>query len=523
MDEKTVVVIQKYQITSEKISEESLKNDIQSFAVKWTDSDTEQLLSECTDIHFRCQNYIWTLIDSLNMTELNKKFGRRVVQCKLACLFIFNSINKLFSQFDQDHLTQKDDEMRGLGRENSKYLSYSERVGQFNIVNTKQSIEINRRICLALIHMIGFILLNVDDANKFISGESNDITHSMIYQVSNHIKSGLQMRFKNFIWGVSFKGKDAIDIGGVTNETITMATQSFLSSKAGICILSPNCNFNNNDDEDNTSNIQVIPYPSKNDESIFNMLYAFGMILGSIIRGGITQDIPFPLFIWNFLSGKKITKEDVYENDIRLKEEIEGMKNGDIKDHQWVYRDWDNSIKPLNCCSDYNFVPQNLVDIYEKLVIECRIVSLEKYLIEIRKGLFDNQNIKDPAFLSGGLIMFLCQGKKTLDLQGIIKRIIFERGDNQLISNMRTILNEYDESMMKKFLMFSTAHQKPPNFAIVPEYCIIIEFKNDVDLTSLPLAHTCFKRIEMPVYPTIDIMREKLNYAINNCTEMDIG
>lgn len=33
---------------------------------------------------------------------------------------------------------------------------------------------------------------------------------------------------------------------------------------------------------------------------------------------------------------------------------------------------------------------------------------------------------------------------------------------------------------------------------------------------SLPIAHTCFFSIDLPNYPTFDILKQKLIYAMNN-------
>lgn len=118
--------------------------------------------------------------------------------------------------------------------------------------------------------------------------------------------------------------------------------------------------------------------------------------------------------------------------------------------------------------------------------------------------------------------MFLCQGKKTIDLEAVIKRIIFYDGDEKLRENFMKILSEYDESMMKSFLMFVTAHSKPPNFSIVSDYHIYVKFMMDADLKNFPHAATCTNTIEMPCYPTIEIMRDRLNYAVNNCIEMEV-
>lgn len=103
----------------------------------------------------------------------------------------------------------------------------------------------------------------------------------------------------------------------------------------------------------------------------------------------------------------------------------------------------------------------------------------------------------------------------------IIKKIIFNNGNEQLKNNFLAIIKEYDEQMMKNFLMFVTASQKPPNFVISPEFCMTVEFVSNSD--KLPTAQTCFKLLRVPSYQTIEIMRNKLNFAIQNCCELEIS
>ena len=38
---------------------------------------------------------------------------------------------------------------------------------------------------------------------------------------------------------------------------------------------------------------------------------------------------------------------------------------------------------------------------------------------------------------------------------------------------------------------------------------------------AFPISHTCFFELEIPEYSSIDIMRERLVYAINNCLTID--
>lgn len=61
------------------------------------------------------------------------------------------------------------------------------------------------------------------------------------------------------------------------------------------------------------------------------------------------------------------------------------------------------------------------------------------------------QEITDFAFLD----IVLCNGKKKLNNKEIVDRIIFENGTEKLKNNLLTILNEYDQKIMKKHLVFA--------------------------------------------------------------------
>ena len=117
--------------------------------------------------------------------------------------------------------------------------------------------------------------------------------------------------------------------------------------------------------------------------------------------------------------------------------------------------------------------------------------------------------------------MFLCQGKKEIDIAEIIKRLSFEGGNEQLKNNLISILNEYDQTMIKKFLLFVTAKQRPPKFFVVPDYYITVSFDDNLKVTGLPTANTCFNKIKIPIYPTLNIMKNMLNRAILECEGID--
>lgn len=197
------------------------------------------------------------------------------------------------------------------------------------------------------------------------------------------------------------------------------------------------------------------------------------------------------------------------------------MKNGSIINHQWVYRDWNNTIKQLDVFPNIQFVTKEMVDVYERIVIGRRIKALVDVLNHIKKGLYKNYhvNIYIFDFTWGLLLRYAATGRRKMNLEGIIQRVIFKNGNSQLQRNLLTILREFDEAKMKKFLFFVTGREKSSNFSVVPNYCIKVNFIND--LSKLPYSATCFNSLYIPAHQTIDLMRSKLEYSFSNCVSIE--
>ena len=72
------------------------------------------------------------------------------------------------------------------------------------------------------------------------------------------------------------------------------------------------------------------------------------------------------------------------------------------------------------------------------------------------------------------------------------------------------MLESFSHEDWQKFLAFVTG---TPNIPL--EGNITIELRDNLSVESLPLSHTCFNSIELPRYPTLEVMREKVLSAIS--------
>jgi hypothetical protein len=112
------------------------------------------------------------------------------------------------------------------------------------------------------------------------------------------------------------------------------------------------------------------------------------------------------------------------------------------------------------------------------------------------------------------LELLIC-GSHTLDFDELERGSVYDDGydeNSQAIHNFWEIVKSYDETEKKLFLKFVSGSDRSPIEGLSKLKLVIS--KNGDDNSRLPSAHTCFNHLLLPEYSSIDIMREKLNYAI---------
>jgi hypothetical protein len=73
------------------------------------------------------------------------------------------------------------------------------------------------------------------------------------------------------------------------------------------------------------------------------------------------------------------------------------------------------------------------------------------------------------------------------------------------------IVGSMTEEQLRKLLFFATAAELPP--ADTSQKWLKVTFDSADDADHLPTAHTCMNEIVLPIYNSIDAMRQKLNMA----------
>lgn len=86
--------------------------------------------------------------------------------------------------------------------------------------------------------------------------------------------------------------------------------------------------------------------------------------------------------------------------------------------------------------------------------------------------------------------------------------------------------NDFTSDDDKKFLMFVTSCSRPPLLGfkyINPKFCIMCTGSSENNYQSLPTAQTCMNMLKIPNYPSKEMLKEKLLYAIRTNAGFDLS
>ena len=125
------------------------------------------------------------------------------------------------------------------------------------------------------------------------------------------------------------------------------------------------------------------------------------------------------------------------------------------------------------------------------------------------KSLFDYEEIET----------LIC-GQRVLNFEELRDHCIYANGFTPTSEMMtwlwQIILEEWSDDNRRKWLAFSTGSDRAPVAGLKSLKFYIIQDGEDDE--RLPSSHTCFNQLLIPKYSTKEILRERLQTAIENST-----
>ncbi|KAL4227435.1 putative E3 ubiquitin-protein ligase herc1 [Mactra antiquata] len=339
-----------------------------------------------------------------------------------------------------------------------------------------------------------------------------------------------ELRLPGRAWKVKLLGEGADDAGGVFDDTITEMCLELESGVVPLLLPTPNSSTNTGHNQD-----RFVLNPGLKSEEYCEMFKFLGILFGVAIRTKKPLDLHLAPCVWNLIAGIPLKLEDIEEIDYMYIQSLKSIIN--IQDSGVNETNFHEFI-PLDCFEgqtlDGRMVPvipggkniplnfHNRQD-YVNKVFNFKLTEMESQAKLIQEGMSCIIPVPLLSMMTGRSLEQLVCGVEDIDIS-ILQKVVRYRGideQNKMVIWFWKVLESFSNEERIQFLRFVSGRTRmPANPADIPQRFQIISSGRGED--SLPTSQTCFFQLRLPNYSSMDILADKLRYAINHCKSIDM-
>lgn len=322
---------------------------------------------------------------------------------------------------------------------------------------------------------------------------------------------------------VKFRGEEGLDYGGVAREWLHLLGRELFNPHYGL--------FQYANSGDDRYALQINADSGVNPEHLSYFHFA-GRILGVALFHGHQLDAAFTAPFYKQLLGRPITLRDIRDVDPELHRSLSWMLENSITG----VIDTTFSVE----CSSFGAVrsvelrpggaTEPVTDSnkreYVRLYVAHRFTrGAERQWLALQRGLADVVPPQLLRPLAPRDLQPLLAGRADLDPADWRRhtRLKHLTPDAPLLQWFWEIVEEFDAEMRARLLQFVTGSRRVPlagfkalqgsTGAAAPRL-FTLHLVADASPDSLPKAHTCFNRLDLPPYPAKEKFRDKLTQAV---------
>ncbi|XP_045497074.1 E3 ubiquitin-protein ligase SMURF2 [Colias croceus] len=322
---------------------------------------------------------------------------------------------------------------------------------------------------------------------------------------------------------VKFRGEEGLDYGGVAREWLHLLGRELFNPQYGL--------FQYANAGDDRYALQINADSGVNPEHLSYFHFA-GRILGVALFHGHQLDAAFTAPFYKQLLGRPITLRDIRDVDPELHRSLSWMLENSIAgviDTTFAVECSSfgavRSVELRPGGTNETVTDNNKRD-YVRLYVAHRFTrGAERQWLALQRGLAD---IIPPQLLrplSPRDLQPLLAGRADLDPADWKRhtRLKHVNPDAPIVNWFWEIVEEFDAEMRARLLQFVTGSRRVPlagfralqgsTGAAAPRL-FTLHLVADATPDSLPKAHTCFNRLDLPPYPTKEKLHDKLKQAV---------
>ena len=321
---------------------------------------------------------------------------------------------------------------------------------------------------------------------------------------------------------INFKGEVSYDAGGIMREWFTTVFQTLEADKLKLFIIS----------DSNEFSYIINPFLSHNKENL--EYFAFiGKLIAKALFDNITVNICFNKLIYKMILQEEINFNDLLFIDYTLYTSLKNLKEIGLSQNNnlEVYyslemKDVYNHTHSLELVNKGREIPLTNIDDYIKKRINFMIGLYEPFIKEIRDNIYAYFSKEVITSFTSDEFELILNGRPFIDIEEW--KIFTEykepyNNNHYIIKWFWEILNNLSQKELSNLLLFSTGSGRVPlgGFAVlesnrgnIARFTIeMLPYKNGCK--NFIKAHTCFNRIDIPLYKNKQEMIEMIKFVSN--------
>ena len=338
------------------------------------------------------------------------------------------------------------------------------------------------------------------------------------------------LRRTDKLYNTVLMGERAQDAGGPYRESFAIYAQELQSYALPLMIRTPNGRYSVGQNRE-----KWLLNPGATSTIHYEMFVFFGKLMGIALRTKEYLALNIPSIIWKLLVQDTVTREDLEAIDLFTIQSLDAVRNIHLQGitEETFSACMFNTFSTLS--SDgrtVELVPDGLkrdVQFHDRheycdLVENYRLHEFDSQAQAVRNGLSTIIPIRLLSLFTWEQLEVMVCGKPEIDvklLQRVTEYSSCSAGDEH-VKFFWKALEEFSMEERSMFLRFTWGRSRLPLSAEgFSQRMKIQNFNKSPPDAYFPVAHTCFFSLELPRYTNLDVMKEKLRYAIYNCQVID--
>ena len=321
---------------------------------------------------------------------------------------------------------------------------------------------------------------------------------------------------------INFKGEVSYDAGGIMRERFTTVFQTLEADKLKLFIIS----------DSNEFSYIINPFLSHNKENL--EYFAFiGKLIAKALFDNITVNICFNKLIYKMILQEEINFNDLLFIDYTLYTSLKNLKeiglsqNNNLEVYYSIeMKDVYNHTHSLELVNKGREIPLTNIDDYIKKRINFMIGLYEPFIKEIRDNIYAYFSKEVITSFTSDEFELILNGRPFIDIEEW--KIFTEykepyNANHYIIKWFWDILKDLNQKELSNILLFSTGSGRVPlgGFAVLESNRgNISRFRIEMlpyekGCKNFIKAHTCFNRIDIPLYKNKEEMVEMIKFIAN--------